>query len=103
MARASDLGGGDLLKVDAGGRPLLLARVEDSYFALDDTCTHEEASLSEGFIEGRTVECPLHGATFSLSEGTALSLPATTDIRTYPVLVEAGDVLVELEPTNGGN
>lgn len=67
--------------------------------ALDDTCSHEAASLSEeGEVdaEAREIECCRHGARFSLDDGAALSLPATTPLRTYRLVVEGGEVFIEM-------
>ncbi|MEA5455049.1 non-heme iron oxygenase ferredoxin subunit [Sinomonas sp. JGH33] len=63
-------------------------------FALDDTCTHEEASLAEGWIEGDTVECPLHSSSFDLRTGRVLCLPATQSARTHKVEVADGRVVL---------
>jgi 3-phenylpropionate/trans-cinnamate dioxygenase ferredoxin subunit len=67
---------------------------EGEFYALDDTCSHEEASLAEGWIEDGEVECPLHSSRFSLSTGEVLCLPATRGVRAYRVDVVNGDVLV---------
>jgi len=69
------------------------------YYALDDTCSHEQASLSEGWIEDATVECPLHGAKFCLRDGSALTLPATTGVAAHLVEIVGDDVL--LTPAEG--
>ena len=64
------------------------------YFALDDTCTHDRASLGEGWVEDGEVECPLHAARFCLSDGKAMCLPAVKDTRTHNVQVRDGHVLL---------
>jgi nitrite reductase/ring-hydroxylating ferredoxin subunit len=74
----------------------LLANVEGRFYAADDTCTHEEASLSTGFLKGALVKCPLHGSRFNVCTGEALEEPAEDDLRTYPVRVEGGRILVGL-------
>lgn len=63
-----------------------------TYYALDDTCTHDNASLAQGWIEGEEVECPLHAATFSLCTGAALCLPATQPTRTHKVEVRDNEI-----------
>lgn len=68
-----------------------------SFYALDDTCTHETASLAEGWVEGTEVECPIHSATFCLLTGKALCLPATRAVRTHRV--EVRDDAVWLIPS----
>ena len=67
--------------------------------AVDDVCSHAEASLSEGEVdvEEETIECPRHGSVFDLSTGRPRSLPATLPVRTFPVKVEGDRVLIELE------
>jgi nitrite reductase/ring-hydroxylating ferredoxin subunit len=83
-----------------GGIPVALYRLEDGVYATHDVCTHAYALLSDGYIEGGVVECPLHGALFEIRSGKCLAVGAT-DVATYPVRVEAnGDVMVEI-PVGG--
>jgi len=72
---------------------------EGRFVAVDDICSHAEASLSEGEvdIEELTIECPRHGSTFDLRTGAPRSLPATMPILTFPVKVEGENILIELE------
>lgn len=85
--------------VKVAGVPVAVFNCDGRFYATDDTCTHARASLSEGEIYAGEcqVECPLHGAVFDLATGAALALPAVTPVRTYPVVVEAGEVRVALE------
>jgi 3-phenylpropionate/trans-cinnamate dioxygenase ferredoxin subunit len=86
-----------LKKVEAGGTPVCLAHAEDgSFYALNDTCTHEEFSLSDGELWGMDVECPQHGSRFNLVTGKVTGLPAVIPATTYPVSVEGEDVFVEV-------
>lgn len=64
----------------------------DAYYALDDTCPHEEASLAEGWVEDGEVECPLHQSRFDLGTGKVTCLPATRDACTHAVAVRDGAV-----------
>lgn len=66
---------------------------EGEFYALDDTCTHETASLADGWLEGTEVECPIHSAKFCLKTGAALCMPATVGVKTHRVEV-VGDELV---------
>lgn len=66
---------------------------DGEFYALDDTCTHETASLADGWIEGTEVECPVHAAKFCLKTGAALCMPATVDAKTHRVEV-AGEELI---------
>lgn len=79
------------------GRRIAVFRVEDELFAIDDRCTHAEASLSEGQVWGCEVECPRHGATFDLRTGEATALPAVEPVRTYEVRIDGDDVLVAVD------
>jgi nitrite reductase/ring-hydroxylating ferredoxin subunit len=88
--------------VKLGGIPVALYRLEDGVYATHDVCTHAYALLSEGYVEGGVIECPLHGALFEIRSGKCLAVGAA-DLATYPVRVEAnGDVMVEL-PFAGGS
>lgn len=94
-AAALEPGGVRLLEL--GGARICLARTEHGeLFAVDDTCSHEEESLSEGWVDGNCIECPAHNSVFDLRTGDALNLPATEPVATYPVTIDGDDVLVEL-------
>ncbi len=89
-----DVGG---LKVEVNGVEVAVFRVGDGVFALADRCSHAEASLSEGEVFDTEVECPRHGATFDLSSGDALTLPATRPVATYATSVRDGEVFLEVK------
>ena len=79
------------------GRRILLAHTNESeYFAIDDLCTHDGAELGDGELYGYEVECPRHGACFDVRSGKALTLPATEDVQSYPVTVNADGVSLEI-------
>lgn len=65
---------------------------EDEVYALNDTCTHEVASLADGWIEGAEVECPMHSAKFCLRTGKVLCMPATEDIPTHQVELRGDEI-----------
>src|SRR5512134_802848 len=94
VGRAGELRPGTMKRVDLAGRRILLANVEGRICAADDTCTHEDASLSRGSLKGALVKCPLHGSRFNVCTGEALEEPAEANLRTYPVRVESGRILV---------
>jgi 3-phenylpropionate/trans-cinnamate dioxygenase ferredoxin subunit len=77
--------------------PISLVRVDDEVFAIYDVCSHEEVSLSEGEVDGLTIECWLHGSRFDLRTGKPTGLPATKPVPVYPVRVEGDDVFVAVE------
>ena len=80
------------------GRLIAYARIGDEWFAIDDTCTHQDVSLAEGFLEGedKTIECPLHGSLFSLETGEALTLPAIKPVASHAITVTDGEVFVTI-------
>lgn len=96
VATASELSPGKMKCIAIEGRRLLLANVEGRFCAADDTCSHEDASLSTGVLKGELVRCPLHGSRFNVCTGEVLEEPAELDLRTYPVRVEGDRVLVDL-------
>ena len=76
---------------------IALFNVGGEFYAINDRCSHGNASMSEGYLEDdATVECPLHAASFCLKTGKALCLPATDPLTTYPVHVEGGDIFIDL-------
>jgi 3-phenylpropionate/trans-cinnamate dioxygenase ferredoxin subunit len=84
--------------VQLDGHPVAVVRDEDGRIhAVDDTCSHANVSLAEGEVDGCTVECWLHGSRFDLRTGRPTSLPAIRPIAVYPVQVEDGTVLVDVE------
>lgn len=70
----------------------------EQYYALDDTCTHETASLAEGWVEDGCIECPLHAAKFCLADGKVQTMPATVDVYTHGVVVEGDEIRVIPNP-----
>jgi nitrite reductase/ring-hydroxylating ferredoxin subunit len=93
-ARAGELHPGTMKRIDVCGRRILLANVAGRLYAVDDTCTHEEASLSTGVLKGELVKCPLHNSRFNVRTGEVLEEPAEEPLRTYPVREEGGRILV---------
>jgi 3-phenylpropionate/trans-cinnamate dioxygenase ferredoxin subunit len=86
-------------RFDVAGRRIALVRIGDAFFALDDECSHEDYSLSEGEVwaDECQIECPRHGSTFDLVTGEPCSLPATQPVAVYKVEVDGGTVSVVLQ------
>ena len=101
LCRIDEIPSDDVLPLEVGGRPLAVCAVEGGYFAFHDRCTHEDVSLSNGFLEGCEIECPLHGSRFDLRSGKCLSPPATDDLRVYATKVEEGALYAELPDATG--
>ena len=92
----SQLDQGKPVKVEKDGKTICVARVGDEVFAVDDTCSHSDASLSEGDVTDFKIECWLHGAEFDLRTGEALTPPAVAPLHTYGVHVDGDSVTVEI-------
>lgn len=85
-------------RVDLPGRtPLAVFRVDDAFHVVDDTCTHGLASLSDGYVEDGTVECPLHAGKFCIKTGAPVDGPVDTPVRVYPSQVVSGRVCITNE------
>ena len=84
------------VRVEKNGQFICVTRVGDEVFAIEDTCTHADASLSEGDVSGTKIECWLHGAEFDLRTGEALTLPATTGVKTFAVEVNADFIRIDI-------
>jgi 3-phenylpropionate/trans-cinnamate dioxygenase ferredoxin subunit len=87
---------GKPVRIEKNGESICVARVGDQVFAIGDTCSHSDASLSEGDIIDFKIECWLHGAEFDLRTGEALTPPATTPVKSYLVTVDGDSVTVEM-------
>lgn len=97
VGNESDIPSGQGLRVVVNDEPIAIFSVHGELYAIGDTCTHEEFSLSDGeLVDEYTVECPLHGAQFDVRTGNALCLPATGSSGSYPVWVEDGVIKVEV-------
>ena len=80
------------IKLDLNGSPVCVTRIGDEVFAIADTCSHSEASLSEGDVTGFKIECWLHGAEFDLRTGEVATPPASIPVETFEVN-RTGDVV----------
>jgi 3-phenylpropionate/trans-cinnamate dioxygenase ferredoxin subunit len=98
VCAVGDVEPGSARRFDVDGRRLCVVRIGDDWYAVDDTCSHAEYSLSEGDVweDEREIECPKHGSTFSLVTGEPQTLPATQPVRAYDVQIDGDDVVVEL-------
>ncbi len=79
------------------GRSLALFNVDGDVYATDDRCTHGDASLSEGLVEGYEVECPYHLGRFDVRTGAPMAAPCTVGLKTYPIQIRDGSVYL-LDP-----
>ena len=92
----SDIPDDEAMRVVVDGKPVCLAKCDGEVLAISDVCSHADVPLSEGELDGCTVECWLHGSRFDLRTGKPTGLPATKPVPTYRVRIEGDDVLVDL-------
>jgi len=97
VARTAEVPPGTMKRVDVVGHVVAVVNLGGEFYAIDDTCSHEEASLSEGGLSGEVVVCPRHGARFNVKTGRVLSLPAVRSVAVYPVRVEGDEIWVSSE------
>lgn len=94
VATAADVPEDGTLLVDVGAEPICLYNLAGRIYATHGTCTHGQASLADGFVDGENIECPLHQGSFHIPTGKVMGVPCRVDIKVYPVKVEGGDVFV---------
>ena len=81
----------------SGLPPLAVFQLDDGFYVTNDTCTHGEASLCDGFVDGGEVECPWHSGKFCIKDGSALTFPAIEPIKVYRTRVVDGQVYINPE------
>lgn len=91
----AELAPGKPIKFEKNGESICVARVGDEVFAIADTCSHSDASLAEGEIDGYNIECWLHGATFDLRTGNPNTPPALIPVKKYSVTIDGDAVTIE--------
>ena len=96
IAETKDLTPGQAAAFDVEGQKIALYNVEGTFYAIGDTCTHRGGPLSEGSLAGTTVTCPWHGADFDLKTGTVMRPPARQGVPSYRVVIDGGDLKIEI-------
>ena len=95
VASARDIPAGEMLGVQAGGKQIAVFHLEDGgWAAIDNVCTHAFALLTDGWLDGAVIECPLHAARFDVTTGKVLGPPADEDLATYPVRLDGDAVML---------
>ena len=94
---AGDIAEEDVMRFDHGGRTFALYRSpDDKYYATDGLCTHEKVHLADGLVMDNIIECPKHNGRFDYRSGAAKGAPVCVDLKTYPVKVEGGKVMIDI-------
>lgn len=96
VANTADIEPDEGLLVEVEDKSIAIFNLNGQFFAIDDTCTHNKASLSLGDVDGDVVRCPWHEAEFNIKTGQALSKPATVGVTTYRVEVDGDTIKVEI-------
>lgn len=98
VAKNDDVPEQGTLQVRCANQDICLYKVGGALYATQDECSHGSASLSEGFlVEDYLIECPLHQGSFDIRTGKPVSVPCKDDIRVYPVKIEDGKVMINLD------
>jgi nitrite reductase/ring-hydroxylating ferredoxin subunit len=96
VAELSALTEGKMLGVEVGDLLIAVYNVDGEIYATDNTCTHAFAMLTDGFLDGDVIECPLHGGCFKVKTGEGQGAPITENLRTYPVRIVADAIEVNV-------
>ena len=85
---------GDMIRFDFDGKAYAVYHTKSGFYATEGLCTHEQASLVDGMVEGDVVVCPKHNSRFHIPTGKAQRIPAKIDLKTFPVKREGGKVFI---------
>ena len=96
VASRASLGDGDMLAADVGKLQVALYNVDGEIYATDNVCSHAFALLTDGWLDGDVIECPLHAGRFEVKTGKGLGPPIPCDIKTYPTRVVGDDIQLQL-------
>ncbi len=96
LCSTADVAVGGALKVEKDDLILAVFNVDGEFYVTDDTCTHGPGSLSEGYITDDVVECDFHNGAFNIKTGEVVAPPCIVPLKTYPAIVEDGNVFIEV-------
>jgi naphthalene 1,2-dioxygenase system ferredoxin subunit len=94
---ADELPTDDVIGIVVAGRDIAVYTVGDAVYATDNICTHGQARLCDGFLEGHEIECPLHQGKFDVRDGRPTCEPVTEALRSYPVKVDGQRVYLQID------
>ncbi len=96
VGAAANLGEGSMMGIEHGDLQIAVYNVEGEFYATDNICSHAFALLTDGFLDGDVIECPLHGGCFKIKTGEGMGAPISENIKTYPVRVTGGTIEVRV-------
>ncbi|HLJ63912.1 MAG TPA: non-heme iron oxygenase ferredoxin subunit [Stellaceae bacterium] len=97
VAARGDLGQGSMRAINVGSRHIALYEVDGAIYATDNICTHARAMLTDGWLDGDVIECPLHAGRFEVKTGKGLGPPIPRDLKTYEVRLQGDEVQVKID------
>ena len=96
VAKTTDIPSTGKICLELNDRFIVLVRLDDDYFCVDDLCSHDGGTLGDGELQGKCLVCPRHGAQFDVRTGEAITMPATEPIASHQVRVDGETILVKL-------
>lgn len=96
LCSTNDVDWDSAIRVDEGELSLAVFNVNGTFYVTDDLCTHGPGSLSEGYLDGHTIECDFHNGAFDIRTGEVVAPPCMLPIKTYKVTIENDDVMIEI-------
>ena len=96
VGKVSEVPAGTSKVYEVNDRAIAVCNVDGAFYAIDDVCTHDEASLEQGFLEDHEIECARHGARFDVRTGDVTALPAVVPIDTFPIRVDGDDIELDV-------
>jgi nitrite reductase/ring-hydroxylating ferredoxin subunit len=97
VCSTSEVAPGEALRTESDVGPVALFNVDGAFYAIEDTCSHGQWSLAEGYLTGTQIECTLHMAKFCVRTGKACTLPATKPVKIFPVRQQGEDVMIDFD------
>lgn len=97
VGKSRDFRDGEMKMIRAGKKEILVAKVDNKFYAIDGWCSHMQAPLDQGQIVDRTIRCRMHGAVFDLETGKVLKNMQAKDMRAYPVVIKGEEIYLEYE------
>jgi len=95
--KTTEIVSGQMKKITVNGKEIVVSNFDGNYFAIDDTCTHSGASLSEGKLDGQIVTCDWHGAKFDCKNGKLVKFPGEImDLKSYKIVIESENIFVDI-------
>ena len=95
VASVDDIPEGSATIVQAGGKAIALFNIKGEFYAIDNTCIHRGGSLGDGFVDGSTVTCPLHGWQYDIQTGQGV-MPTSPGVKSYKVDIQGNDIYIEV-------